>query len=169
MFTKEQFIKTIQHETQVCKHLFGKIPSGGLEYRPTAGQRSLLELLQYLTAALLTPTRSILSSDWSHAHEELDKTKTLQAEQFCEAMDRQCEEVIRLVQGISDQDLLQKDTQTPLGQYKMGEALVICPLKFISCYRMQLFLYLKSLGVPNLTTYNCWGGIDKPAEAPKSH
>mgnify|MGYP005725594825 FL=1 len=42
-------IESIEHETTVIKHLASKISSDVLDYRPTPSQRSMLELLQYLT------------------------------------------------------------------------------------------------------------------------
>lgn len=169
MFTKEQFLKTIQHETRICQHLFGKMPEGGLAYRPTPGQRSMLELLQYLTTTVVTPTKGILRNDWSHIHSDIDTAMQMPVDQFCAEMDRQCEETARLLQDVSDSDLLNKETQTPMGPFKMGEALALFPLKFIVAYRMQLFLYLKSAGASNLDTYNCWGGIDKPPQEKPAH
>lgn len=164
MFTKEQFINTIKHETNICKHLFGKMPEGGLAYRPTPGQRSMLELLQYLTQAVIVSLKAIITADWNGVRADLEKSKTMKAEQFCEAMDKQCEEAIHWLAGVSEADLLEKVSPTPMGQFKMGEALVIFPMKFIACYRMQLFLYLKAAGVSDIGTYNCWGGMDKPPE-----
>ncbi len=169
MFTKEQFIKTLRHETHICKHLFGKMPEGGLDYRPTPEQRSMLELLQYLTAAVIVPTKAIVSSDWSQVRATIETYKKLTAEDFCAAMDRQCEEVEKILEGISEKEMLERDAQTPMGPFKLGEALVIFPLKFIACYRMQLFLYLKSAGVSSIGTYNCWGGIDAPQGETPGH
>lgn len=162
MFTKEQFIRAIQHETRVCQHLYDKMPEGGLAYRPTPGQRSMLELIQYLTTTIFTTTKGIIRSDWSHIHSDMEKAKQMPADQFCAAMDRQCEDTVRFLQDVRESDLMNKESQTPMGPFKMGEALVLFPLKFIVAYRMQFFLYLKSAGASNLDTYNCWGGIDKP-------
>jgi hypothetical protein len=169
MFTKEQFIKNIKHETHVCQHLFSKMPPGGLEYRPSLEQRSMLELLQYLTSAVIFPARAILTGDWNPAPGEMEKVKSLKAEQFCEAMDHQCAEAAQMIQGVSEEDLLNKTAQTPMGPFQLGEALVLFPMKFIACYRMQLFLYLKAAGASEIGTYNCWGGMDKPPEAPVGH
>lgn len=169
MFSKEQFLKTIQHETNVCKHLFGKMPEGGADYRPTPSQRSMLELLRYLTTTVIVPAKAIVTNDWSQVRAGLDIAKDMKPEEFSAAMDRQCEEVAKLLEGVSEDDLTNKDSQTPMGPFKMGEALVNFPMKFIACYRMQLFLYLKATGVSNISTYNCWGGIDAPQTDTPGH
>ncbi len=164
MFTKEQFIQSIQHETNICKHLYTKLPPGGLEYRPTPGQRSLLELMRYLAAVGAVTTRGLIHNDWSHTKESMEKAKSLPAERFCEAMDQQCEEIKRLLQNVTDDDLLHKDTTTViLTTVKIGEGLVNMTMKFLTAYRMQMFLYLKGAGVADISTTNCWMGMDKPA------
>lgn len=169
MFTKEQFIKTIQHETNVCKHLYSKMTPEALDYRPTPGQRSMLELLQYLTTLVIVPAKAIVSNDWNHVRDDLERAKSMNAGQFCEAMDKQCEELVRLIADVSENDLLEKTAQTPMGPFQLGEALVLFPMKFIACYRMQMFLYLKAAGVSDIGTYNCWRGVDKPPEAQPGH
>ncbi|MFB3787953.1 MAG: hypothetical protein ACE15F_16460 [bacterium] len=164
MFTKEQFIQSIQHETNICKHLYTKIPPGGLAYRPTPGQRSLLELMQYLTVIGSLTVQGLLRNDWSHVDEIIEKSKSQTADRFCEAMDRQCEEIKRLLQPVTEEDLLHKDTTTVINtSIKMGEGLVILALKFLTAYRMQMFLYLKGAGVTDINTANCWLGMDRPA------
>ena len=169
MFSKEQYIHSLRHETHICKHLFGKMPEGGLDYRPTPEQRSMLELLQYLTTAASVPVKAIVASDWSTVGAQIEKSKELKVEDFCAAMDRQCQEVEKILAGISEEEMLDREAQTPMGPFKLGEALVNFPLKFMACYRMQLFLYLKSAGVSTLSKFNCWGGIDAPQGETPGH
>jgi hypothetical protein len=49
VLTKDELIASLQHEVRVLLHLASKVDPAKLEYRPTSKQRSLLELLQYLT------------------------------------------------------------------------------------------------------------------------
>jgi len=167
MFTKEQFLQSLRQETEICKHLYSKIPAGALEYRPTPGQRSTLELLQYLTISALAPAHAIIF-DRSRIQEDAAKSKTVAADRFCEAMDEQMREVEKMVSALKEDDLLHRDVTLFSGkQGKMGDALVNYCLKFMAAYKMQLFLYLKSAGATELDTYNCWMGIDRPADAQK--
>lgn len=169
MLTKEEFIKSIRHETAICKHLYSKIPEGGLEYRPTEGQRSTLELLRYLTGTVISPARGLVNNDWSHLRADMDALEKLSAEDFCAAMDRQADETEKLLEGVSDEDLLTQETTSPVGTPELlGSALVNLCLKFFAAYKMQLFLYLKSAGASDLSSFNCWMGMDRP-ESPKPH
>ena len=164
MLTKEQFMQSVRHETAICKHLYGKIPEGALDYRPTEGQRSLSELLQYLTSTGTAPMKGLIANDWSQIQSDMEKAKEVAVEDFCNAMDRQADEMEKMLNAIPDADLQGKNTTFPTGDDAgpLGQALVGFPLKFLAAYRMQLFLYLKSVGVSEISTFNCWFGMDAP-------
>ena len=165
MYSKEQFIQSLQHETNICKYLFTKIPSDKLDYRPTENQRSMLELLQYLTSCVKTSSHCLINDDWSSAGADMERIKSLTPDGFCDAMDRQLAEVKDMIESIPEDDFFNRNTTFPTGDKSvLGAALVNFPLKFITAYRMQLFLYLKSVGRSELNTLSCWFGVDKPME-----
>jgi hypothetical protein len=64
MFTLDYFIKTWRYESRIAVSLFGKIPAGGLDYRPSAGQRSTLELLRYLSYGPYNGVAKTIAGDW---------------------------------------------------------------------------------------------------------
>ena len=49
VLTKPELIESFQNEVHILLHLAGKVEPAMHDYRPTAGQRSTLELLRYLT------------------------------------------------------------------------------------------------------------------------
>src|SRR5262249_35634879 len=49
VLTKPELISSLQHEVNILLHLASKIDRKQLDYRPSAKQRSTLELLRYLT------------------------------------------------------------------------------------------------------------------------
>ena len=55
VLTKEELISSLQNEVRILVHLAGKVDPSKLDYRPTATQRSTLELLQYM--AIMGPTQ----------------------------------------------------------------------------------------------------------------
>ena len=62
MITMQQLLDSCRHETEVIKHLATKVPADKHDWRPSEGQRSIRELMQYLTAASLSrPSRHIKS------------------------------------------------------------------------------------------------------------
>ena len=163
MYSKNNFLESVGLETQICKHLHSKIDDDKLDYKPTEGQRSLLELIQYLTACIDVSTRCLIDNDWSRAGEYLEKIKDVTIDNFCDRMDRQLAAVTDMVSPLTDSDLTTKETSFPTGATAiLGPALVNFPLKFATAYRMQLFLYLKATGRSELNTLNCWFGVDAP-------
>ena len=147
MFSKEQFIESLQLETNICKYLFTKVPGDKMDYRPTENQRSMLELLQYLTSCVKTSANCLIEDDWSSAATDMEKIKTLSVDDFCDAMDRQLAEVKDKIGPITEADFFNRNTTFPTGDKSiLGAALINFPLKFITAYRMQLFLYLKAVG-----------------------
>src|SRR6476646_6463839 len=49
VLTKHELIASLQNEIRILLHLASKVDPAKLDYRPTPKQRSLLELLQYMT------------------------------------------------------------------------------------------------------------------------
>lgn len=168
MLTKDQLVASLRYETRIVKHLATKLRPGMLSYRPTPGQRSMLELMQYLTCCIHTPARMIADGNWD-ASEAIEKAaESVAPENFDRAMDAQLSAVAAIIDAIPHADLLGKQTEMPWGApCATGEALVNMVLKCITAYRMQFFLYLKAAGRTDLGPANCWIGVDwnPPAEA----
>ena len=51
VLTKDELIAALQKEVRILLHLTSKIDRAQLDYRPSAKQRSTLELLRYLYLA----------------------------------------------------------------------------------------------------------------------
>ena len=54
VLTKSDLITSFQNEVRILLHLVGKVDRAMLDYRPTAKQRSTLELLRY--QSIMGPT-----------------------------------------------------------------------------------------------------------------
>jgi hypothetical protein len=161
MLTVEHYIKSFAKECVISVRLYGRLPPGGLDYRPTAGQRSTLELLRYLSYGPYNGVRRILAGDWTQGRPASEVTRDMPPSDFPGRMAWQAEEVARLVRSASPVDLLETDFIFPWGEtLKKGEALVAHPLKWLTAYRMQLFLYLKGAGVQDVGTPDIWHGKD---------
>lgn len=157
MYTVENFIKDYRKESLICINLFSKIPAGGLDYRPTPGQRSTMELMRYLGFGPINGIRRIVAGDWSVGIPANDASKDMPASDFPTRMAWQADEMERLVRSMSSTALESEDMTFPWGEtMKKGPALVAYPLKWITGYRMQLFLYLKAAGAHHLGTAEAW-------------
>ncbi len=163
MFSKDDFLATAARETEVCCHLNDKLTGDQLTYRPAQGMRGTLELLQYLTYCALVPAEAIIENDWSRAKQRAADAKRITASSFSEHMKAQQTSLERLVGGLSEAELRDREVSLPWGETsRLGPALVRSSLCFLTAYRMQLFVYAKASGSQDLVTSNCWRGMDPP-------
>ena len=162
MIEKNELLKSILHECEVCKHLFTKIPQGGLDYKPSPEQRSTLELLRHLSHSALSSTQAILKNDWSDWKRHVEKSKTLSSEDFLSTMDSQMEGIRKEFESIDEKAVMVEEAVLPWGKkFTKATALMNVPLKWMVGYRMQLFLYTKAAGAHEIGTFNCWHGEDR--------
>jgi hypothetical protein len=165
MYTIDHFIAAFAKECRICLQLYGKMPAGGLDYRPTAGQRSTVELLRYVSYGPYNGVRRVLAGDFTLGISAVEATKDMPPSDFPRRMAWQEAEVERMARAADPEDLRNGEIRFPWGEVmkkawgevmKKGEALVAHPLKWITAYRMQLFLYLKAAGAADLATPDIW-------------
>lgn len=166
MLSPEAFLDACAHETRVVLHLATKVSPDAYGWRPTPKQRSVLELLRYLTTCAIVPARAMVTGSWAHADAAEAAADTLAPSAFPWAMQRQLDELRALVRAVPAPDFATREATLPWGtKTRLGPALVDTVLKTLVAYRMQLFLYAKAAGNPGLGPANCWVGVDGPPEA----
>lgn len=158
MYTKENFIKSLENEVRIIKHLGTKVPADKLDYKPTPAQRSTLELLQYISAVGSGIMKSIQQGDTKGWTEYDEFRKSVNLENFGEKMDAELADMKETFSNFTDADW-QKEVDF-YGVAPVAEHMINI-LRNFAAYRMQLFLYVKACGV-EVNTYNLWGGMDAP-------
>src|SRR5437660_7087701 len=114
VLTKEELIASLRNEVRILVHLAGKVDQSKLDYRPTAKQRSTLELLQYM--AIMGPTqvvlikagvfdRATLSAAWRPAEAA---AKAMTFDQAVSAIQDQSDGYARLLNGWTEADFAVK-------------------------------------------------------------
>jgi hypothetical protein len=157
MFSVEAYIKSYATESSICARLFSKMPAGGLDFRPTPGQRNTIDLMRYISKGPYNGVRRIVAGDWTLGKPAVELAKDMPASDFVAQMHWQSEEVARILRCANPVDLEEGFVLLPWGENaRKGEALVNHPLKWLVGYRMQLFLYLKGAGASELTTPDLW-------------
>ena len=164
--TKAELIASLQNEVRILLHLASKIDRAKLDYRPTANQRSTIELLKYLTVmgpALVRAAKTGVfdTVGWTEAEkaaQERDLAQTLAA------LGAHVDVYASLLGGMSEADLRGEvemfGAKSSRGAFIVNQVLCGC-----AAYRTQLFLYLKASGRPELNTMNLWAGMDAPMGA----
>jgi hypothetical protein len=163
VLTKSELIGSLQHEVGILLHLSSKIDRDALDYRPTAKQRSTIELLQYLSVMGPELIRAAKAgafdvSVWTAAEEA---AKARDFDQTVAAISAQRKVYANLLEDVTDADF-----RTPITMFgsptTRGAFIVNLVLCGCAAYRTQLFLYLKACGREELGTMNLWAGVDAP-------
>jgi hypothetical protein len=161
MMSKKDVLDLIVLECQLCKQLFKKLPKGKMNYRPGKKMRSTLELLRYISFCGTECSRMMLldafkTQNWAAYEKAAKKAETLSPGKFSSAMDAQIRDLKKLYGGISAKEFARK-VKMPYGKpLPLGEALLNTAGRFMSGYRMQLFLYAKASGNNKIGTKECW-------------
>jgi len=163
MITKQQLLDACRHETRVIKHVATKIPEGQLDWRPTPGQRSMGELMSYVTVMAEMMAVNAVTGNWDHAPALSEESVKVTPETFAEAMDRQMNRVAEVLGDIDDNASTTKPATLPWREPVEQSALLMRGVyaSFVA-YRMQLFLYAKQSGAADLATADCWAGASAP-------
>ncbi len=159
MITKEQYIDALIGEISIMKHLAEKIKPEQLAHKPTEPQRTLSELMHYLTYIFIAGTDSAVNGD-ADAWKKYANAPMPTLENFNELLDKEASEVKSLITPMADEDLKQEVAMWGRTQSKAMHLLGL--LKMASAYKMQLFLYMKQSGTENIGTMNLWAGMDQP-------
>jgi hypothetical protein len=168
VLTAFELISTLQHEVRILVHLTGKVDRSKLDYRPTAKQRSTIELLRYLSMMGPTLVRFAMANPgddmmaiWGTATKEAESRDFDQA---VAAIEAQADEYAKLLGPLTDADF-RAEIDGMAGKTTRGLFLVTVLLGSHAAYRTQLFCYLKACGRDELTTSNLWAGTDPQPKA----
>ena len=156
---KKHLLNNIKRELDLLKQLAQTIEEKDLAFRPTEKVRSTLELMQYLSGIGSYIFRRFIKDDITpEVREELLAYRsTLTLENFQERLDEEWKAIQNYMEAISEDDLCNKEIEMPWKEkMALGDAIINAPIKWLAVYRMQLFLYLKLNGRPELGTKDAW-------------
>ena len=106
--------------------------------------------------------RNIVTGNWDHGAEYMAQSANVTLDNFPAAMEAQLTAIEDDLKDLDGNALAARASSMPWGTPCTGaEAFVNMVLKCYVAYRMQLFLYLRSLGA-EISTMNCWAGMDPP-------
>lgn len=158
---KQHLLSSIEKEISICKRLYTKIPKDQMPFRPKEGMRSMLELIQYLTII-----GAVMPGYWMQDEEmhfgtffgkQVEAAKEISEDIFHTAMDKQMNEINNIFSKITEDDLHQKEITYPWGaKGPLGEGIINTSIKFLSAYKLQLFMYIKLCTDQQLGTADAW-------------
>lgn len=164
VLTKAELIAALQNEVRILLHLADKVDPAQADYRPTAKQRSTIELLRYLTMMGPHMVTAAAGGKFDEAAWGAAETaaKTMTLAETKTAIAGHGAAYAAALGPLSDADF-----RTEISLFgpptSRGGWLVSWVLGGCVAYRTQLFLYLKACGREELSTMNLWAGMDAPA------
>ncbi|MBI2689175.1 MAG: hypothetical protein HYX27_22965 [Acidobacteria bacterium] len=167
VLTKDELLSALRSEVRLLLHLISKVEPAMLDYRPSARQRSLLELLQYMTIMPPIHLRGVMTGHFDRAvwgktwNAEESIAKTLSLEEVKESIGNQNVLFAEVLAPCTDAQL-REEIQMFGPKASRGSMIVALVLSHYAAYRMQVFLYLKAAGREELNTMNLWAGMDGP-------
>jgi hypothetical protein len=159
MITKEQYIASLKKEFNIIRHLAEKIKPEQLSHKPTEKQRTVSELLHYLTYIFIAGATTITTGD-ADAYKKFVDGPIPTLEDFKDMINTEEEHVMELITPLTEEELAEEITMWGRAQTRAMHLLGL--LNIAVAYKMQLFLYLKQSGTPELNTMNLWAGMDQP-------
>ena len=161
VLTRSELIAAFQNEARILSHLLGKIDPRTLDYRPGPKQRSMSELVNYLSMMGPALVRVALAGAferpvWNAAEQQAAGQTFDQAVDAIAAHAATYEGLLGAVDEARFRDEIEVlNIKAPRGAILVSLALCHC-----AAYRTQLFLYLKAAGREELSTSNLWFGVD---------
>ena len=152
MFTAQDIVASLARENVILKHLYSKVTPEIADYRLSDSQRSIRELLIYMTTMGSNMVTSLQAGayDFALVKEVTEKQAARGIESFPQMMDEQHEIVSAYLLGLSQEDLDKEYNLFGMGNQTARQYILEVIVKNFPAYRMMLFLLLKSAGVQNL-------------------
>ncbi len=144
--------KSLHREIDTVIHLASRLQAEQLDYRPLGNQRSIRELLIYLSMCGYRGLQGIIGDKWDGAFQQVQESG-FSLDAYALVQQRQKDKIDA---WFSRPDL------PHLGRLHWGEevdlrmAVVEVPLKWLTAYRMNLFLWTKESGAHTLDRSDCW-------------
>lgn len=162
---KQFLLNSILKEMKLIRRISTLIPEDQLDFRPKEGMRSTLELLRYLSTigtGMITWWNRTDGADLRTHFTELNtKTEHISTHNIMEAMDGQIALIQEIFDSFTEEDLYTKEVTLPSGAKSLlGEALLETSVKYLTAYKLQLFVNLKMSTDLKLGTPDLWRKID---------
>jgi hypothetical protein len=151
--TKNEFYEVVMENYRPAEKLIGMVPRDKLNWRPGPTFMSAGQVICHLTMGLGTGLEWLLGGKLP-SMEEMGESMKLENLPSCspqEALDKleQDKKILRhVLDGLSEEDFTDKVVSAPWGMTAKMERMAIGFLGHFTNHKMQLFTYLKLLGLP---------------------
>ncbi|BDD03064.1 DinB family protein [Aureibacter tunicatorum] len=164
---KKFLFDSVIRECEAIAYISKNIKEEYLAYRPAESMWSTQELMETLSFIGIYTAEALYHNDFKDkTHDRyyrmVEKHKDQTISEYLTALDDQKGQLIKFFETIKPEDLKKRVAYHPLiDKLPLGIALQEITIKFLTGYKMQLFVYLKTLG-EELIGANLWSAKDSP-------
>jgi len=158
MITKEQYLDALVKELEIIKHLAGKVRPEQLSFKPTEKQRTLGELMQYMSYVYIALVEGAVKNDQSAYMKYYNIAVMPTLENFASLIDAEMIKIKELVIPLTEEDM---GVEVDIWVKRTVAMHLLSALQNVTAYKMQMFLYMKQSGSDDINTMNLWVGMDK--------
>jgi hypothetical protein len=151
--TKDDFYKVVMEACRPTESLIRMVSPDKLQWRPGPKFMSLGQLICHLGEGLGAVLSATITGKWPTA-EEMEQAMKLENMPSCTVEDAlnklESDKLVlrETLSGISERDFSGKAVSVPWGMQGTIERMAISFLEHFTNHKMQLFIYLKLLGLP---------------------
>ncbi len=161
--TKNEYYDCVLQAFKPAEVLIKLVPGDKLEWRPQPNFMSLGQLICHLSTGVGTEMGCMISGKWPFTPEQAVEMMKLENLPSCDAaealakLEKDKATLREVLAGLSEDAFANQRVSTPWGWQGKLETLAILFREHFTNHKMQLFTYLKLLGLP-VDTSTLYGG-----------
>ena len=148
---KEEFLDFCLSAYRPTESMLKMVPADKLDWKPGANFMTVSQLISHLADGIGTELRMLINDSWPKLEEMTEAMKQMPACNVQEALaklEKDKTTLREVLAGVSEQDFANKIVKTPWGWEGKLEKMSLDFREHFTNHKMQLFTYLKLLGLP---------------------
>jgi hypothetical protein len=151
--TKSEFHEIVMNSIQPAEKLIGMVPADKLNWKPGPTFMSMGQVVCHLSEGLGGGFEMLLSGKWPPPEEmeagmKLENMASCGVQEALKRLDKDKKVLESALEGISEADFTNRVVSVPWGWKGKVEVMGVSFLGHFNNHKMQLFTYLKLLGLP---------------------
>jgi hypothetical protein len=151
--TKNEYFECVMDTYRPAETLIRMAPADKLDWRPGPTFMSLGQLICHFGEGLGNELRHVVTGQWPSMDEiaegmKLEKMPACTVDEALKKLEKDKAILREVLDGLSEEDFAQKVVSVPWGWKAKFERMAISFREHFTNHKMQLFTYLKLLGLP---------------------
>jgi hypothetical protein len=151
--TKNEYYEVVMENYRPAETLIGMVPADKLNWKPGPTFMSVGQLIYHLSDGLGSGFAMLFSGKWPsmaemEAEMKLENLPSCNPQEALDKLEKDKKILHEALENLSEEDFTNKVVSVPWGWAAKTERMAISFLGHFTNHKMQLFTYLKLLGLP---------------------